>query len=216
MIFGTTGRKSSVKDELPLHHSCPKCGNNLHLKVYKRWFTFFFIPIFPIDTIDTFYECVQCGSAYSPSIKAVLRQVEQERGKSLGEAKRIYAESLIACMAHMGSIDGSLAAEEEAFIKETMTLFPEFAEEMNETFRIVTSKGGAQNYVFDLLGEARSRLSAEGVLNILAHSARVLLADGKIEKEEESLMKEFLVACGLSKDMYKVLLEKVEKGPIRA
>lgn len=85
---------------------------------------------------------------------------------------------------------------------------------MKATYEHVKRNGNNENFVFDLLNTAREILSTEGLLTILAQSAKVLLADGKIEKGEENLMKEYLVACGLPKEMYKTLLDKLKQPVI--
>ena len=51
-------------------------------------------------------------------------------------------------------------------------------------------------------------------MNILAQAAVVLLADGTIEKEEEDLMKEYLIACGLPKELYQTIIDKLKKKDI--
>ena len=49
-----------------------------------------------------------------------------------------------------------------------------------------------------------------GIMIIIGSVARVLLADGKIDKREEKLMKEYLVACGIPKSLYKDIINKVK------
>lgn len=39
-----------------------------HLKELRRWFTLFFIPIFPLNTIGTIVECQETGKRYDPSV----------------------------------------------------------------------------------------------------------------------------------------------------
>jgi len=211
IIFGTTGMKTRVSDEAPMINSCPNCSKDLVLKKYKRWFTLFFLPIFPIETIDTFYECSSCKSAYGQHIKAALTQGQAERENAINEAKKIYAKTLIATMTHMAMIDGDFAKVEEEYIEEVKQQFSDYSSDVNEAYDFVKNKGNDENYVFNLLNAVRDMLSTEGLLTVLAQSAKVLLADGRIDKEEEVLMKEYLVACGLPKDMYKTLLDKIKE-----
>lgn len=211
IVFGTTGMKTRISDEAPLINSCPNCSKDLVLKKYRRWFTLFFIPIFPFETIDTFYECTSCSSAYAQHIKTALHQGEAERDNAIHEAKKIYAKTLVATMVHMAMIDGDFAKEEEEYIEDIKLQFSDYSTDVNEAYDFVKTKGNHENYVFNLLNASRDMLSSEGLLTILAQSAKVLLADGRIEKEEEDLMKEYLVACGLPKDMYKTLLDKIKQ-----
>jgi uncharacterized membrane protein YebE (DUF533 family) len=214
IIFGTMGIKNRVSDEAPLTGQCPNCTGNLHLKRYKRWFTLFFIPIFPFETIDTFYECDKCNNAYAERIREVLTQSNEQKEKALTEAKKLFAKTLVATMTHMAMIDGHFADEEEREIKEVMNKFPDYINEIEPLFQKVKINGNADNFVFNLLNEARNVLSAEAVLNLIAQSAVVLLADGKIENEEKQLMEEYLISCGLPKSFYSTLLEKLKKVPV--
>ncbi len=214
IIFGTRGLKTKVSSEPPLTNQCPNCSGTLYLKNYKRWFTLFFIPIFPINTVDTFYECGNCKSAYSEKIRDILNQNTDEKDKAIEEGKRLFAKALAASMTHMAMIDGDYAKEEEREIIDTINNFPQYKDELVSIVENVKEKGNENNYVFDLLSKVRYALSSEALLNLLAQSAIVLLADGKIEKEEETLMKEYLIACGLPKEFYKTLLDKLKKVEI--
>ena len=212
IIFGTRGMKHSVKDSEPITNSCPNCdkGSLIH-KLYRRWFTLFFIPVIPLDVIDRFYECDSCKSAYNENVKNVLSQSQEEIDASQKAARKIYSEALIAAMTHMAVIDGDYADEEEREINDAMENFEEFKHELLQVHREVKVNLNKDNQVFNYLNEARSQLSSESLMNILAQAAVVLLADGAIEKEEEDLMKEYLIACGLPKDMYYTLIEKLKQ-----
>jgi len=211
IVFGTTSIKSKLEDGHPLPNMCPNCKSTLIKKRYRRWFTLFFIPIFPFDTIDTFYECEKCSSAYSQNIKYAMQKNEAEQQKAINEAKKIYATSIVATMTHMALIDGDFAIEERRFIEDVMNQFDEFKEEIAEVYSFVKTNGNDDNYVFNLLNAAKDLLSSEGLIGMLAQSAQVLLADGKIEKEEEDLMKEYIISCGLPKDFYQILLDKLKE-----
>jgi len=212
IIFGTRGMKHTVKDSDVLANSCPNCNNgNLNHKLYRRWFTLFFIPMIPLDVIDRFYECDACKSVYNENVKSVLAQSQEEIDASQKEARKVYAQALIAAMTHMAMVDGHYAEEEDREIQDVIENFDEFKHELLQVHREVKVNLNKDNQVFNYLSEARNALSAESLMNILAQAAVVLLADGAIEKEEEDLMKDYLIACGLPKDMYHTLIEKLKK-----
>lgn len=216
IIFGTTGLKTKVKDEQPLINSCPNCSGDLLFKKYTRWFTLFFIPVFPINTMDRFYECNNCNSAYAQKIKSILAETTETREHALQKAQNLYANALIAAMTHMAIIDNDFAPEEEREINNTIKKFPQFEKELIGTMNLVKENGNNDNYVFNLLNQVRNEMSSEAILNLVAQATVVLLADGKIEKEEEVLMKEYLIACGIPKNFYKTLLDKLKKVEIQA
>ncbi len=211
IIFGTTGLKHTIRENPVLENSCPNCNDgNLISKLYRRWFTLFFIPLIPLDVVDRFYECDRCKSAYNENIKSVLERSEEEIAENQKHARKIYAEALVAAMTHMSIIDGEFAPEEEREIRDAMEKFEELEWELEQVFKKVRTDGNKDNQVFNYLNTARNELSAEALMNILAQAGVVLLADGAIEKEEEDLMKEYLIACGLPKEMYSSLIEKLQ------
>ncbi len=211
ILFGTRGLKHDVSNSEVIPNACPNCQNgSLRHRLYRRWFTLFFIPVIPLDVIDRFYECSNCGSAYNENIKELLQQSKQDQDRQQAEAKRLYALAVISAMTHMAMIDGNYAIEEDREIMDMITHFEGMEEELKLLVDKIKSEGNKDNQVMDALNAARSALSSEALLNILAQAGVVLLADGSIEKEEEDLMKDYLLACGLPKDMYASLIEKLK------
>ncbi len=50
---------------------CPKCGadRQYRLQSIRRWFTFFFIPIFPVGKAQgEIVKCTTCGTAFRPEV----------------------------------------------------------------------------------------------------------------------------------------------------
>jgi tellurite resistance protein len=211
IIFGTRGLKHTVSESPLILNACPNCkSGNLENKLYRRWFTLFFIPVIPLDVIDRFYECTNCSSAYNEKIKDLLTQSQADQQKQQQEAKRLFAHALISAMTHMAMIDGSCAPQEEREILDMAANFTEMEPELRRVMEKIKLEGNKDNQVFELLNSARQQLSAEALLNILAQAGVVLLADGTIEKQEEELMKDYLLACGLPKDMYVTIIEKLK------
>lgn len=210
IIFGTRGIKHTVDSSPILKNKCPNCGNgDLVNKLYRRWFTLFFIPVIPLDVVDRFYQCNNCKSAYNESIRNVLQQSQQDQEAARREGQLVFSRALVASMSHMTMIDGDIAPEEEREINDVIAQFPEFEEELKSIKESVLEHGNKENQVFEYLYEAKSILSSEGIIGLLAQAGVILLADGNIDKEEEKLMKEYLIACGLPKEMYKALIDKL-------
>lgn len=215
IVFGTRGIKHSVSNSPVLSNSCPNCNNgNLVHKLYRRWFTLFFIPVIPLDSMDKFYECDSCKSAYNEGVKELLNQSQEERDANQKEAQKVYAKALIAAMTHMAIIDGTFDKAEEREIMDAMAHFPDFKTELWELHNNIMVNKNKDNQVFNYLNDARNQLSSEAIVNLLAQAAVILLADGYIEKEEETLMKEYLIACGLPKDMYQTLIDKLKQKDV--
>jgi tellurite resistance protein len=210
IIFGTRGIKHTVDSSPVLKNKCPNCSNgDLVHKLYRRWFTLFFIPVIPLDVVDRFYQCNNCKSAYNEGIKNILQQSQQDQDAARQEAELVFCRALIASMSHMTMIDGDIAPEEEREIDDAIAQFPNYTQELNSIKESILKYGNKENQVFEYLYEAKNILSSEGVIRLLAQAGVVLLADGNIDKEEETLMKEYLIACGLPKEMYQALIDKL-------
>jgi len=63
IIWGTRARSSK---EGTLEHSCLICPNSsLQVYSWRKWFTFFFIPVFPISSRSYYVECRDCENSYT-------------------------------------------------------------------------------------------------------------------------------------------------------
>ena len=201
--------RSKIRDVLA--KCCPSCGNDLELHDLKKWFTLYFIPIFPYSTIESCYKCAHCAQTYKQSVKQTIVGSSKERDKLKKEAQKTFATTLAACMTHMAKIDGSISREERKELEDLSKKFKEFSTDIKKTIDKI-SKSKKDDDVFDLLSQARNILTAEGIMLIIGQVARVLLADGKIDKKEESLMKEYLLVCGIPRDLFNEIVDKVKKG----
>ena len=211
IIFGARTRFSRSKIGEVLKKACPNCRGDLELSDLKRWFTLYFIPIFPFSTIETLYKCKDCEKAYGLDIKRAIVGSKKDRAKLEKEAKKLFATTLAACMTHMAKIDGHISKEEQAEIKSATKHFSGFKKDIEKTIdKVKRSKN--DEIVFNMLRDAAGILSAQGIMAIIAQVTRVLLADGRIDKAEEKLLKEYLLVCGIPRGMYKEIVAKVKKN----
>lgn len=59
------GSKYIKTNEKTLKYRCLICYNNsLEVCYYRKWFTFFFIPIFPYSSKEYYVECLECSNIY--------------------------------------------------------------------------------------------------------------------------------------------------------
>lgn len=209
IIFGTRGRVSNSSDGEVLHHACPRCSCDLESKDLKQWFTLFFIPIFPVNTIESFYQCNGCGATYTKSAKQEILDASKDRDQLELEAKLRYSKTLIACMTHMAKIDGSISPEEQNEIDYIKSEYTEFKDELEEVYSSVVNAENAEEYVYDMLRESSQTLTKKSIMSIISKSAEVLMADGNIDKEEENLLKEYLLVCGIPKSMYNTVMDNM-------
>jgi len=212
IIFGTKSRVTrSKKNEDKLHKACPQCSNDLDLSELKRWFTLYFIPIFPFNHIDSFYYCKECKSSYKKEARTQLLGGIEGREAVKKETKKMFGTALITCLAYMSSVDGEISSEEDAIINKNIALFQENEVELLDIYKKIKRGKYTKDKVYQILREASKLLTTEGILMMIAEIARVILADGKIDPQEENLMHSFMLVCGISEDLYDTVLAKAKE-----
>lgn len=72
IIFGTKNRLVTSSTNDVIINGCPHCRANLELKDVKTYFTLFFMPIFPVRTVSTFYHCNSCDGSYRKEAREQL------------------------------------------------------------------------------------------------------------------------------------------------
>lgn len=141
----------------------------------------------------------------------MLNQNKKQREDIQKNAKKSFAVALAACMTHMAKADGKISKEEKEEIRKITSKFPEFKSDVDKAMQNVI-KSKSDDDVFKILRQAQKYLTAEAVMVLIGQLARVLLADGKIDKNEEKLMKDYLLACGLDRTLFNVIIDKVKQS----
>ncbi|MET7297503.1 zinc ribbon domain-containing protein [Embleya sp. NPDC005575] len=74
---------------------CPRCGGDrqYHLKLARRWFTLFFIPIFPFKQQGTHVECTTCGGTFHDTV--LQSATSAQMSELLGQGMRALAVSML-------------------------------------------------------------------------------------------------------------------------
>ncbi len=63
ILFGTRGFKSSYRENI--HKTCQICNHQeFSITTVSKWFTLFFIPIFPIAAKKYYFICQKCHNGY--------------------------------------------------------------------------------------------------------------------------------------------------------
>lgn len=91
IIFGTRGR-ATAEAIPPVEMNCPSCRKNSRIvgKVYRPWFTLFFIPLFPIGGGQRFSECTLCGAQFGVPIEDVQREASAPDPRAYQQAIELF------------------------------------------------------------------------------------------------------------------------------
>ena len=210
-IISTKGIKHTVSYVPVKEKSCKNCSiGDLEFKTYRRWLCFLNAPILPLDVFDSFYECSNCHTIVKEEKKGVFEENPKAVCTIEEEAKLIIGQAQIAVMTHMALIDNDFDKLEEEEIQKVLSKYEKHKEALTSTYEKIKKTANANNQVFEYLSLAKEKLSTDTLLNVLRKAAVVLLADGKIEKEEEKLMKKYLAFCDVPVSMYeKIISDKM-------
>lgn len=211
MPLNITVKKHKINQFLVLKNSCPNCNEgDLTKMVYRKWFTFFKMPLVPLKILER-YECENCHASFHSKKKVLL---DKPLGNAITiekKARLVYSKALIASMTHMALIDSEYAKEEELEILGTIIEFEDLKEELESVYQHVKVYKNHNDFVFRHLKEAKNLLSPELLIKLLTRAAKVLIADGKNDEKESQLLEKYLTACGLPTEMYANIMSLVVK-----
>jgi len=186
-IWGFRMRASKVSEG---EFFCPKCGADRHyvLQRFRRWFTFFFIPIFPTGgSKGEQVKCQTCGTSFRPEVlqtptSAVLTDTIRDSmrsavvailnaGSSWDPAARKAGVDAIASTGAAGYNDASLSAD-------------------------LSSMNGGE--LPAQLGRLSPGLNAQGKEMFITRLAQIAVADGSMSDGERSVLDMVGASLGLS------------------
>lgn len=92
LLFGTRPIISNDASAPTVNAVCPRCGQRAEIagKIYRSWFTVFFIPIFPISSARKFSQCSACGAQFPIDSAALQAEVNRSDGQQLQRAIGLY------------------------------------------------------------------------------------------------------------------------------
>lgn len=202
IIFGTKG-VTSTAGKGQFH--CPQCGPQAyqHKKV-KKWFTLYFIPCIPMETLGEYVECQGCKGTYRLEVLKYDPRAEQAALEAEYQTvmRRVMIEMMLA--------DDVLEENEIVSIQE---IFPRLTgrqlsreEIMSEADETRRSGGDVLSY----LEKMRSVLNSSGRESILRAAAHVAMADGSFAPSEKQFMCKAAEALGVTPAHLNGILAEVQ------
>ena len=124
LLFGTRPIISSDAASQSVNTVCPRCGQRADIvgKVYRPWFTLFFIPVFPIGGAKRFSQCSNCGAQFPLEVRQLGQQVaaadQQQMQRAIGlynslrnsPGNSVTLNDLMTLYASIGEYDQAIAA----------------------------------------------------------------------------------------------------------
>jgi tellurite resistance protein len=178
-IWGSKGRTKTIGDG---QFHCPDCQDHRTYakKEVKRWFTLYFIPVFPMNTLGDFVECGACKSTYNSRVldfDPTAARAKFEAAFSIA-AKRVMFKMALA--------DGEIDAAEIAQIAQAFRNITKREIEDGDIAAELEAARGDTSTVEDYLRDVAPTPNETGKELVLRSAIAVVKADGRIDAAERT------------------------------
>lgn len=190
IIFGTRGI-TSTKEQGQFH--CPNCGpgSSYKLKSVRRFFTLYFIPVIPLDSLGQYVECAQCQGTYNDNVLA-------DAGDTERQIQAMYMVAMKQVMIAMLLADGVI---DDAEVKELQDIFEQLAgvevteQDLREEIAVIQQEGST---ALDMMAAIAPTLNDSGKEKVIMAAYRIAMADGTFDDSESELLSDISAALDVS------------------
>ncbi|NSX55324.1 TerB family tellurite resistance protein [Parasulfitobacter algicola] len=191
-IWGSRGRAKSIENG---DFFCPECNGrqDMDLMHVKNWFTFYWIPIFPMGDLGKYVECKRCKATFNERI----RDYDPESQAEAFEAEFSIAAKRV--MFKMALADGEI---DDAEVAQITQAFQNIAKREIDPADMAAELEMARNdtlTVKDYLTDVAPGLNDTGKELVLRSAIAVAKADGNVDPEEIVQIKEVIAALDMPK-----------------
>lgn len=186
LIWGFKARSKAVATGT---FYCPREGGDrtYEHKAAKRWFTFFWIPMIPLNDLGDFVECTSCQSTYYPSVLTA---------KTAGEIEDVTTTAIRTVVVSMLKADGVVEPAERQAALTVVSRFashPYGAADLDDDLATVNVSS-----LTDHLEELGAVLNEHGKESILTAAVYLAGADGSVDESELQVAREIGKALTMS------------------
>jgi uncharacterized tellurite resistance protein B-like protein len=194
IFFGTGPVRSTLKEG---HFNCPQCESSVpyrHRKVTK-FFTLFFLPIFPVGSPIEYVECGRCNNTFIP------RVLDNNSGSGSGsndDFMAIYEQAIRHSMVRVMLADGHIDEQEKVRVREVINQFGHNDLTMSELENYIDKVKREGEDVETYLKKVGPSLNDHGKESIVRVALSVADADGHIDDSEIRMITQMANAMEMS------------------
>jgi uncharacterized tellurite resistance protein B-like protein len=169
---------------------CAHCGadRSYVLQQIRRWFTFFFIPLFPVGKVlGEQVKCTTCGTCFRPEV--LTTPTSAAFSENLRGAMRVASMSMLVAG------DRSNSAARAAAID---AAHQTGAESYDETWLGHDLTALDTSHLGEYLAPLAAGLDPQGKETFITQVARIGLADGPLSASETQVLESLSSALGIS------------------
>ena len=181
IFFGTRGVHSNAGQG---HFHCPscRCQQPYKHKRVRRFFTLYFIPLIPLDSVGEYVECDTCSHTFEPEVL----QYDPSAGQAEFEVQ--FHKAIKRVMVEMIMADGVMDEDETNTVR---NVYGQIAgsELSEEGVRDEIALAKRENKgVDEVLTAFASSLNDSGKEMVIRAAYLVAASDGEFQKEEKELI----------------------------
>ena len=187
LIWGFRARAKAVSTG---EFFCTRCGadRSYVLQHLRRWFTLFFIPLFPVGkTLGEQVKCSTCGTCFRPEI--LTTPTSAKFSENLRGAVRFAAVSML------GAGDRSNTAARTAAIDAARR---SGADTYDDTWLTNDLASLDSSHLHEYVAPLAQGLNLQGKETFIEQIARIGLADGALSPAENQVLESLSATLGLS------------------
>lgn len=180
IIWGSKGVTSNVANG---DFHCPNCGTSPYThKRVQRYFTLYWIPLFPLNTLGEYVECELCAQGYDPEILAY----DPSEGMQVFFSQLDLAARRL--MAAMVIADGAIDEAELQAMVEASEKLPGGMMSLEEAQAAVDDAMAHPAAPVDVVRDVKDMLNDQGKQLLLYVACEIAGADGDIADDEKMLL----------------------------
>ena len=202
IIFGTRGVKFKIDEGRFLCPQCAKERDYKHKKV-RRFFTLYFIPLIPLDSLGDYVECTTCKGTF------VSRVLDYKPAMGENQFQSEYEKAMRHCMIMMMLADGEIDEKEMDMVLKIINKFGHNDITMSELEGLVEVVEHKNEPIQKYLSKITPSLNEHGKEIIIKCAIAVASSDGHVDDSEIALIQEMALTMEMSKYHVKGLLDGI-------
>ena len=187
--------------------NCPNCNDRrvYEHKEAKKFFTLYFIPIFPMETLGTFIECRQCSNQYNEKV------LQYAPAPSREEMHQAYRNAVIQAMMASAQIDGPATDGRFLALTHQLENFLGSRLEQEEITKLMPSLGTDSAAAVSVLGRIAENLTDSGKEKIFESVYSITAADGGLSEAARQFVRDIGRALGFSDAHFGGLMAQLQQ-----
>jgi tellurite resistance protein len=188
---------------------CPRCGkmSDYKQKDVRRFFTFYFIPLIPLNVVETYLECSACQGRFA--LDALHLTKDDYQRKSQDAFAQLLLRAMILIMIADGTVD-------DAELDEVERLYAANSSDQSisrvDLTRQITMATQAKLTVVEFLGRVAGHLVDEQKNEVIRCCFLISTAAGELRTQQLRQLEQLPAALGVEESRFREIVENADRS----